>query len=143
MKYRIEISELQSEDIVVYAKKKTPLLEKIEELLSSSVKTVVGYNGDDAAVLDTESINCFYVENGRVYARTDTELWQIKLRLYQLEEMLFGVFVKINQSCLINPKKIVKFNTSIAGTLSVVLKNGYKDYVSRRQLKEVKERMGL
>ena len=143
MNYRIEISESQSEDIVVYAKKKTPLLEKIEELLTSSVKTVVGYNGDDAAVLNTESINCFYVENGRVYARTDTELWQIKLRLYQLEEMLFGIFVKINQSCLVNPKKIVRFNTSIAGALSVILKNGYKDYVSRRQLKEVKERMGL
>ena len=32
---------------------------------------------------------------------------------------------------------------TLGGSLTVVLKNGYRDYVSRRQLKAVKERMGL
>ena len=143
MNYKIEISASQSEDIIIYAKEKTPILEKIEELLSSSGKTVVGVRDDTAALIDPSDINCFYVERGRVYARTDGEIWQIKSRLYQLEEAFSKSFVKINQSCLVNPEKIVRFNTSLAGALSVSLKCGYKDYVSRRQLKEVKERIGL
>ena len=143
MNYKIEISDSQSEDIIIYAKEKTPVLEKIEELLSSLDKTVIGYKDDTAAVLDADEINCFYVEGGKVYARTDGEIWQIKSRLYQLEEAFSKSFVKINQSCLVNPEKIVRFNTSFAGALSVLLKCGYKDYVSRRQLKEVKERIGL
>ena len=143
MNYKIEISDSQSEDIIIYAKEKTPVLEKIEELLSSLDKTVIGYKDDTAAVLDADEINCFYVEGGKVYARTDGEIWLIKSRLYRLEETFAKGFVKINQSCLVNPEKIVRFNTSFSGALSVLLRCGYKDYVSRRQLKEVKERLGL
>ena len=143
MEYKIEISPSQSEDIIISAREKTPLLEKIEELIASSGQTLLGYNGDDTVILDAEDINCFFVEASKVYALTDKERWQIKSRLYQLEAAFSGRFIKINQSCLINPNKIERFNTSIAGTLSVILKNGYKDYVSRRQLREVKERIGL
>jgi len=143
MEYKIEISPSQSEDIIISARERTPLLEKIEELVASSGQTLLGYNGDDTVILDAEDINCFFVEASKVYALTDKERWLIKARLYQLEAAFSGRFIKINQSCLINPNKIERFNTSIAGTLSVILKNGYKDYVSRRQLREVKERMGL
>ena len=143
MEYKIEISPSQSEDIIISARERTPLLEKIEELIASSGQTLLGYNGDDTVILDAEDINCFFVEASKVYALTDKERWQIKSRLYQLEAAFSGRFIKINQSCLINPNKIERFNTSIAGTLSVILKNGYKDYVSRRQLREVKERIGL
>ena len=143
MKYKIEISPSQNEDIIISAKEKTPLLEKIEELIASSGQTLLGYNGDDTVILNSEDISCFYVDATKVYAMTDKERWLIKSRLYQLEAAFSGRFIKINQSCLINPRKIERFNSSISGTLSVILKNGYKDYVSRRQLKEVKERMGL
>ena len=52
-------------------------------------------------------------------------------------------FVKLNQSCIVNIKKIECFDASLGGALKVTLKNGYRDYVSRRQLKAVKERLGL
>ena len=52
-------------------------------------------------------------------------------------------FVKINQSCIVNVNKIERFDTSVSGTLKVSLKNGYTDYVSRRQLKPIKERIGI
>ena len=38
---------------------------------------------------------------------------------------------------------IDRFNASIGETLLVIFKSGYKDYVSRRQIKNVKERMGI
>ena len=40
-------------------------------------------------------------------------------------------------------KKIKKFDTSVSGMLTVTFKNGYRDYVSRRNLKSVKERLGV
>ena len=52
-------------------------------------------------------------------------------------------FIKINQSCIANIRQIQRFDTSFSGTLRVIFKNGYTDYVSRRQLKAVKERLGL
>ena len=52
-------------------------------------------------------------------------------------------FIKLNQSCIANKNKIKKFESTIGGALKVIFKNGYIDYISRRELKNVKERMGL
>jgi len=38
---------------------------------------------------------------------------------------------------------IKKFDVSFGGALTVIFKNGYTDYVSRRQMKIVKERIGF
>ena len=65
------------------------------------------------------------------------------MRLYQLEELLDASFVKINQSSIVNVKKIERFEASIGGALLVILQNGHRDYVSRRQVKAVKERIGF
>ena len=64
-------------------------------------------------------------------------------RLYEIEKSFASDFLKINQSCLINVKEIEKFDVSIGGALRVTLKNGYSDYIARRQLKTVKERLGF
>ena len=76
-------------------------------------------------------------------ALTECDRLQLKMRLYQLEEKFSDRFVKINQSCLVNMDKIARFDASIGGALMVTLKNGYKDYISRRQVKAVKDRVGL
>ena len=83
------------------------------------------------------------MQNSKVYAITYEGRYQLRCRLYQLEEKLPQNFVKLNQSCIGNVKKIQRFNASFGGSLSVEFKNGYKDYVSRRQMKAVKERFGL
>ncbi len=46
MKYRIEFSETQNEDIVLIAREKSPTLLKIEAILSESERTVFGYAED-------------------------------------------------------------------------------------------------
>ena len=71
------------------------------------------------------------------------EQYKIKERLYQLEEMMDENYIKINQSCLANIKRIDRFSSSLGGAIMVLFDNGYKDYISRRELKKFKERMGL
>ncbi len=75
--------------------------------------------------------------------KTRDEEILIYARLYNIEEMLNKDFIKINQSSIANISKIQKFDASISGTLKVIFKNGYTDYVSRRNIKKVKERIGL
>ena len=70
-------------------------------------------------------------------------MYYVKKRLYELYELAKDSFVYINQGCLANINKIAKFDVSIGGTLMVVFHSGYKDYVARRRLKEIKERMGI
>ena len=143
MKCTLIITDEHQEEVVIYARERTKLTDDIEALVIGSVPELIGYKENQTVKISSDSVYCFTVEDNKVYALTDSEKLQIKLRLYQLEEILSDTFVKINQSCIANIRKIERFDTSISGTLVINFKNGYKDYVSRRQMKAVKERFGL
>ena len=143
MKCTLIITDEHQEEVVIYTRERTKLTDDIEALVIGSVTEIIGYGENQAIRLKTDEVICFMVEDNKVYALTDKEKYQLKQRLYQLEEMLPDNFVKINQSCIANIRQIKKFDTSISGTLVINFKNGYKDYVSRRQMKTVKERFGL
>ncbi len=143
MKFTVIITNERDEEVVIYAREKTKLIYDIENLINDNAFELIGYSGYEAVNLRTDEVVCFLVEEGKVYAITDKNRFRLKSRLYQLEETLPENFVKINQSCIANIKKIERFDTSMSGTLLIKFKNGYKDYVSRRQMKAVKERFGL
>ena len=82
-------------------------------------------------------------ECNKVYALLDNKKYQVKSRLYQIEEKLTDKYIKINQSCIVNIDHIVKFKTMYNGFLQIVLKNNHVEYVSRSNLKLVKERFGI
>ena len=143
MKCTLIITDQHEEEVVVYARKRTKLTDDIEALINGSTAEIIGYKDSQAVKLTANDIYCFTVEDSKVYALTHKEKYQLKKRLYQLEEILPQDFVKINQSCIANIRKIARVDTSLSGTLLIKFKNGHKDYVSRRQLKAVKERFGL
>ena len=143
MKCTLIITNEHEEEVVIYTRERTKLTDDIEALVIGSVTEIIGYGENQAIRLKTDEVTCFMVEDNKVYALTYKEKYQLKQRLYQLEEILPDNFVKINQSCIANIRQIKNFDTSISGTLVINFKNGYKDYVSRRQMKTVKERFGL
>lgn len=143
MKYKIFIDKEHEEEILIYAHKKTKLINNIEQLILNDSIELTGYSNGRLFPLNITDIFCFIVEDNKIFAITEKEKLQIKTRLYILEEKLPDNFIKINQSCLANIKLIDRFDASIYGALSVKFKNGYTDYVSRRNIKKVKERLAL
>lgn len=143
MKFTLILDKNREEEVTVYAHERTGLAEQIEQLVTQDGFRLVGYTEGEAVPLTPDDICCFIVEDNRVFALTDGEKLQIKYRLYKIEERLPEGFVKINQSCIANIKKIKRFDASASGALTVIFQNGYKDYVSRRNIKNVKERFGF
>ena len=143
MKLRIVIDKNHDEQILIYAHEKTALICDIEQLVNNDSFDLTGYGETETIKLNLYEICCFITEENKVYALSEKGKYRLKSRLYQIEENLNDNFVKINQSCIANIKKIDKFKASVGGALTVIFKNGYEDYVSRRNLKNVKERLGL
>ena len=143
LKCEIIIAPDCEERVVVYAREKTAVVEEIQRLAEDSTAEIFGYRENEAVKLNPFDIHCVAVISNKVYAVCDKERYLLKERLYTLEEKLPKSFVKINQSCLANVEKMERFDTSISGTLKIRFKNGYTDFVSRRQLKTVKERIGI
>lgn len=144
MKCYTYIEKEHEEEVFIYAKERTNLVKEIENLCKSDSVLLTGTNENELIKINPLEVCCFISENNKVFALIDDKRYQIKQRLYQLEKMDFnGHYVKINQSCYANIKKIKRFETSIGGALKVIFKNNYTDYISRRELKNVKERLGL
>ena len=143
MKCEVIIDPGCEEKVIIHANSRTKLIDDIEALITSYDAKITGYGDKDIKIIDPDNTVCFISEDGKVFALCMDERLRVRERLYAIEEMLGGVFIKINQSCIANPKMIEKFEVSIGGAIRVVFKNGYKDYISRRQLRHVKERMRI
>ena len=143
MKFTLIIDENREEEVVVYARGKSKFTEELEAFVGSNTPELIGYSGKNIVKLSGAEVFAFAVEEGKVFAVTEREKLLLQKRLYQIEEMLDVRFVKINQSCIVNVGQIERFEATIGGSLMVVLKNGYRDYISRRQMKTVKERIGF
>ena len=143
MKCEIIIDENSDEKVIIYAKAHTPEIAQIQHLAEQTHAELLGYRDQKIVRLNPAQLDCISIIGGKVFAISGKEHWNLKQRLYALETQLPETFVKINQSCMANISRIGSFDASISGTLRVHFKSGHIDYVSRRQLKHVKERLGI
>ena len=144
MKCYTYIEKEHEEEVLIYAKERNQLVKDIEDLVASSAVSMTGTYNEEIIKINPLDVCCFISEGNKVFALINDKKYQIKYKLYQLEEQEFNnYFIKINQSCLANIKKIKKFESTIGGALKVIFLNNYVDYISRRELKNVKQRMGL
>lgn len=143
MNCKVFIDKKHEEEVLIYAHEETPLVTAIRQLAEEDAFVLTGSNEQETVRLRPAEVHCFITENNKVYALTATQKWQLKCRLYQVEAQLSEQFVKVNQSCIANVRAIERFDAAFSGALRVRFKNGYSDFVSRRCLKNVKERLGL
>ncbi len=141
MKYRLEIDAEREEEVVIYAHKKTDFTDELCKFIEENQTELTAYDDRGIINLKMSEIYAFVIEDTRLYALSENNRYRLNGRLYQIEAMLDSEFVKINQSCIVNIKKIERFDTTIYGVLTVCMKNGFRDYVSRRQMRSVKERI--
>ena len=105
---------------------------------------ITGQKDGKIELLDQENIIRLYAENGKMFAKLDQATYQIRLRLYELEERLDNdKFVRISNSEIVNLKKVKGLDLSFAGTICMELENGEVSYVSRRYVSKIKKKLGL
>lgn len=121
--------------------------------VQSVINDLNAYFGESIVVKneagDKESIHIcdilsFEAVGPKVYARTVKGKYTVLKKLYELEEALNPKeFCRISKSEIINIKKISKVDLSISGTLRVIFKDGTDTYASRRNIRNLKNALGL
>lgn len=143
MKYQLILDKEKEESIIITAHEKTEKIIMIEKIINVNDQKLMAYNDDEIIPIMLNNVYAFYTNDSKVFVKMKENDYLIKERIYQVAELLDESFVKINQGCIVNINKILKFDSSITGSIKVVLKNGFQDYISRRELKNVKRRLGL
>ena len=139
MKFHLILDPDREESVVVTARERSSLTDAIEALVRQPPRMLTGYREGTGFRLSPESVCCIIAEDEKVFALTDEGKYHLRERLYQIEEQLPDFFLRINRSAIANLRKIRRFAPSISGTLQIVYSNGYRDYVSRRNLKRIKQ----
>ena len=146
MKIEVKVDETcQETTVVIYTDRVTDEIQQLVRKLSQDApQVIVGFLEDEAVILTQEEIIRAYAEGGKVLAETPNGDFQLRLRLYELEERLESTrFVRISNAEIVNLGWIRGFDLSFSGTICVRLKNGKQTYVSRRYVAKIKQVLGL
>ena len=148
MKLNVEIDTNIEEPVALITTPRiTDEVTRVVDFISKldDITTVIsGIRDDKVELLEQESIFRIYAEEGKVLARTESGLYQIRLRLYELEERLDdSKFVRISNSEIVNLKKVKSLDLSFVGTICMELSNKEVSYVSRRYVSKIKKKLGL
>ncbi|RXZ79896.1 LytTR family transcriptional regulator [Paenibacillaceae bacterium] len=150
MKVKIDIDESNEETIItIHAKEWTEelaaLVSKIQSQSQSQSlqsKRLVGLEDERSILLEPADIDYIYAENRKVFAALPQRRIELKMKLYEIEELLIPhQFMRFSKSVIGNLDQISRFELAFNGTLCVHFKSGSKEYVSRGYVAELKQRL--
>lgn len=141
MKIEIKVDEnINEPKIIIYINKITEEITEIYDKLNSEINKKIKVFKDDKMYFLTQSdIESIYAEESKVYVRCNNEKHLLKLRLYEIEELLDKkTFVRISHSEIINIEKVKNIDFKITGTILFNFYDDNKAFVSRRYIKKIK-----
>ena len=144
MKLRIEIDgNLEETEIVIKTPTLTDEIADLQRLLQESkAPRLTFYKGTGEYYLDLSEILFFETDGEKIYGHTREEAYEVRQKLYELEEILPIAFCRISKSTIVNAKQIYSIEKSFSGTSTVNFYQTHKQvHVSRHYYQLLKERL--
>lgn len=136
MKIKIEIDENLSEDeVLIRCRGLTEQVTEIQKAVSEVVNTsqrFVFYRGNTEYYLALDEILFFETDGDGINAHTRDNIYQTKYKLYELEDLLPGCFMRISKSSIVNTNHIYSISRNLTASSVVAFAGTHKQvYVSR------------
>ena len=136
MKIRIEIDEnLIEDEVVIHCasinEEVTKVQKAISEVVNASQKLVF-YKDATEYYLELDEILFFETDENGISAHTKKDVYQTKYKLYELEDLLPGFFMRVSKSTILNTRHIYSINRNLTASSVVAFAGTHKQvYVSR------------
>lgn len=144
MKFELNVNPDIEEAVRADVHRRSDFTERLEQLVMeyNGDDRVTAYSDDEIKIIGFDDIECVTVIDGKTYVIDHNGgQYRIRYRLYEAAELLPSSFIKINKSTIANKKRIERFSAVFNGSVNVIFKSGYTDYVSRRCFAEIKKEL--
>ncbi|MFQ6173448.1 LytTR family DNA-binding domain-containing protein [Streptococcus anginosus] len=144
MKIRVELdSNLEEAEIVIKVPRFDEQIERIQRSLKEVAKpSILFYKDTSEYYVDLADILFFETEGNKIFAHARNNAYEVKLKLYELEECLPRYFCRISKSTITNIKAIYSLEKSFSGTSSIRFYDTHKQvHVSRHYFQFLKEKL--
>ncbi len=137
MRVRIEkTKDGEPEEVVIHCRSVTPEVESMVRQLQSSGEirpSVSFFKEDQQFYLDLKEILFFDTDQERVFAHTVMDAFETRLRLYELESILPGYFVRISRSSIVNCLHVYSIQKSLTRVCLISFRQSHKKIYGSRQ----------
>jgi len=146
MKVNIDIDDkYEGTSITIQTNEWTDELEHLLTLIKKEKPNrLFGIEEDQTILLHPDEIDFIYSENRKVYAALDNRRLEIRKKLYEVEHMLASHhFMRFSKSVIGNIDRIQRFELSFNGNLCVYFKSGNKEYITRKYVASIKDKLTM
>lgn len=145
MKIRIEINEdVEEDEVIIRCREFNKSVQQIQNfVLELSTQTsLTFYKNLTEYFLPLDSILFFETSDKAIDAHTIDDVYQIKNKLYELEEILPNNFVRVSKSTILNVSHIYAIERNLTASSVVRFNHTHKQvYVSRGYYKALRQRL--
>lgn len=136
----------QEDEIVIRVAELTEdILDTVKKLKNNETKdSVAVISGDSILMLQTKDIFYFDSVDDKVFAYTKDKNYEIKMKLYEIEEdYSFSSFIRVSKNTILNIKKIEHLSPEFNGRFIAKLVNSEKVMISRGYVPSLKKKLGI
>ena len=144
MKIRVEENEQLDEiEVIIKGNKDNEDVKEIYKSLLYFESIILGKINDKTFSLPLSQIYYFDSVDNKTFAYDKSKVYEVSLKLYQLETELSNTpFIRVNKSLIVNTRKLKSFKSTINGKMEATLINGEMIKISRSYVPLLKEKLG-
>lgn len=134
-----QISDIKDECLIIECVEMTPDLESIRAYALTKGTTLTGHIDERIFQFNLSEVFYFEAVDERVFAYTKGNAYELKIRLYELENAYSDRhFVRCSKSFVINLMQLDSISPALNGRFTAHMKNGERIIVSRQYVPALK-----
>lgn len=140
MKLQLEIDPaLDNCEIIIRCPEVTEEVRQLSHIITEASyqkQQIIYYQQEKEYYFSVHKILFFETSGGVVLAHTANDIFTVKYKLYELEELLPAYFMRVSKSTILNTREIYSITKNLTASSIVEFQNTHKKvYVSRNYYK--------
>lgn len=145
MKIHLHIdAELSETEIHIHAASyDETVIQLMNKLKQTTIDTIAGHLDGEIHLIKLQDVYSIFTQDGKIFLQTDEEEYEVKQKLYEIEQRYPSQFIRVNKATLVHFEKIASIQSKVLGSPQLTLNNGVEVPISRTYFKALKEAFGL
>ncbi len=138
-----KVENIEDEKALIQAVRMTDDIRNAMDLLEGGSGSIPVSRDGKVYVCKVSTI--YYIESvdKRTFVYTREGCFETKFRLYELEDLQGGLFMRCSKAMILNLKKVKNVKSEMSGRMIATLLNDEVVVISRGYVKEIKGRLGI
>ena len=144
MRVEIElVTKIEQEVAKISTMELTDSVKQAKQLLECNAKEIPAVKDEKTYLIEPNKI--YYVESidNKSFVYTKDDCFEVKYKLYELEQILDYRFFRCSKSMICNVKKIRSVKAEYNAKMVATLLNEEEIVINRSYVKELKKRLGM